>query len=169
MDSSQAAQELGLAFVSGNVSLYNESKPARRSSAPRPIVACVGALRRRVARGDAGLQTAGSALAVDRQPRTRGRRLGVSRVARCRRAAAGDFLRSRTRRDRDCRRRPVPGALLLACRAVGDGGMLTALARMAFDARLAGRQLGAELDFGNPFCETGGFVCEVERRERARR
>ena len=39
--------------------------------------------------------------------------------------------------------------------------MLTALARLAFDARAAGRELGAELDFGNPLCETGGFLCEV--------
>jgi hypothetical protein len=26
---------------------------------------------------------------------------------------------------------------------------------------LAGRSIGAELDFGNPLCEAGGFVCEV--------
>jgi hypothetical protein len=36
-----------------------------------------------------------------------------------------------------------------------------ALARLAFDARSAGREIGAELDFGNPFCEAGGFLCEV--------
>jgi hypothetical protein len=39
--------------------------------------------------------------------------------------------------------------------------MLTALARLAFDARIAGRHLGAELDYGNPLCEAGGFLCEV--------
>ena len=39
--------------------------------------------------------------------------------------------------------------------------MLTALARLAFDARAAGRRFGAEIDFGNPFCEAGGFLCEV--------
>jgi hypothetical protein len=38
---------------------------------------------------------------------------------------------------------------------------LTAIARLAFDAALAGRTIGAEIDFGNPLCETGGFVCEV--------
>jgi cytoskeletal protein CcmA (bactofilin family) len=26
---------------------------------------------------------------------------------------------------------------------------------------LAGRRIGAEIDFANPLCETGGFVCEV--------
>ena len=58
-----------------------------------------------------------------------------------------------------------------ACRAApsSDGGMLTALARLAFDARAAGRELGAELDFGNPLCEAGGFLCEVSDDERSRR
>jgi phosphoribosylformylglycinamidine (FGAM) synthase-like enzyme len=51
--------------------------------------------------------------------------------------------------------------VLLSCRAVSDGGMLTAIARLAIDAHVNGRNLGAEIDFGNPFCETGGFVCEV--------
>ena len=39
--------------------------------------------------------------------------------------------------------------------------MLTALARLAFDAMLSGRKIGAEIDFGNPLCESGGFICEV--------
>ncbi len=38
-----AARELGVAFVSGNVSLYNQSSSGR-SVPPSPIVACVGAL-----------------------------------------------------------------------------------------------------------------------------
>ena len=25
----------------------------------------------------------------------------------------------------------------------------------------AGRRVGAEIDFGNPLCEAGGFLCEV--------
>jgi hypothetical protein len=48
-----------------------------------------------------------------------------------------------------------------SCRAIRDGGMLTALARLAFDAMLRGRAIGAEIDFGNPLCEAGGFICEV--------
>ncbi|MBV8067133.1 MAG: hypothetical protein JO113_04075, partial [Candidatus Eremiobacteraeota bacterium] len=51
--------------------------------------------------------------------------------------------------------------VLRSCRVVSDGGMLTALARLAFDAMLRGRAIGAEIDFGNPLCEAGGFVCEV--------
>jgi hypothetical protein len=39
--------------------------------------------------------------------------------------------------------------------------MLTALARLGFDAMLRGRSIGAEIDFGNPLCEAGGFICEV--------
>jgi phosphoribosylformylglycinamidine (FGAM) synthase-like enzyme len=57
--------------------------------------------------------------------------------------------------------RAISSGVLLSCRSIGDGGMLTALARLAFDARAVGRELGAELDFGNPFCEAGGFLCEV--------
>ena len=51
--------------------------------------------------------------------------------------------------------------VLRSCRAIRDGGMLTAVARLAFDAMLSGRTIGAEIDFGNPLCEAGGFVCEV--------
>ncbi len=51
--------------------------------------------------------------------------------------------------------------LLLSARAIGAGGMLTALARLSFDAMLRGRAIGAEIDFGNPLCEAGGFICEV--------
>ena len=63
----------------------------------------------------------------------------------------------------------MSAGVLLSCRAVVDGGMLTALARLAFDAQAAGRELGAELDFGNPLCEAGGFLCEVRRRQLPRR
>jgi hypothetical protein len=51
--------------------------------------------------------------------------------------------------------------VLRSCRAIVDGGVLTALARLAFDGMLAGRRVGAEIDFGNPLCEAGGFLCEV--------
>ena len=30
-----------------------------------------------------------------------------------------------------------------------------------FGAWQAGREIGAEIDFGNPLCEAGGFLCEV--------
>jgi hypothetical protein len=55
----------------------------------------------------------------------------------------------------------IARGVMRSCRVVADGGMLTAVARLAFDALLAGRKIGAEIDFGNPLCETGGFVCEV--------
>ena len=42
---SYAARRLGTPYVSGNVSLYNQSKSGR-TVAPSPIVACVGAIRR---------------------------------------------------------------------------------------------------------------------------
>ena len=65
----------------------------------------------------------------------------------------------------------IARGVLRSCRAIRDGGMLVALARLAFDAMRAGRTIGAEIDFGNPFCEAGGFLCEVsddsgDRRDR---
>jgi phosphoribosylformylglycinamidine synthase II len=154
-----AARELGLAFVSGNVSLYNESKSEAAVPASA-IVACVGALADVSRVVTPGLKHAGSVLlwvgsrelavggsvlaevlGVDAPPPS------ISYDAE--RAAIGIVQNA------------ISTGVLLSCRAVSDGGMLAALARMAFDARIAGRNLGAELDFGNPFCEAGGFLCEV--------
>ncbi|MGA8535513.1 MAG: AIR synthase related protein, partial [Candidatus Tumulicola sp.] len=154
-----AARELGLAFVSGNVSLYNESKSSA-AIPPAAIVACVGGFAD-VSRtivpglkrsgsvllwvGSRELSVGGSVLAdvlgID------GRLPGISYDAE--RAAIGIVETA------------ISAGVLLSCRAICDGGVLTALARQAFDARAAGRYLGAELDFGNPLCEAGGFLCEV--------
>src|SRR5208283_905742 len=42
----------------------------------------------------------------------------------------------------------IARGVLRACRVVTDGGMLTAVARLAFDALASGRKIGAEIDFG---------------------
>ena len=96
---------LGSPFVSGNVSLYNESKSGGADSAVGDRRVRRRVAGRRARRDTPGLKRAGFGAAVDRQPRTGGRRLGPGRRARHRRSAAGDFLRLRTQRDRD-RRRP---------------------------------------------------------------
>jgi phosphoribosylformylglycinamidine synthase len=155
----RAARELGLPFVSGNVSLYNES--AGGSAVPASaIVSCIGTLEHVGATVLPGLKRAGSTLLW----------LGSRELA-----AAGSVLADvldvsstlpeiayeAERSAIAIVKRARASGVLLSCRSIGDGGMLTALARLAFDARAAGRELGAELDFGNPFCETGGFLCEV--------
>jgi phosphoribosylformylglycinamidine synthase subunit PurL len=155
----RAAGALTLPFVSGNVSLYNES--AEGAAVPAsPIVACVGALEDVAQVITPGLKQAGSTLLWigSRELAVGGsvlaELLGVDGPLPAlsygaERAAIG-ILRDAAAR-----------GILRSCRAVSDGGMLTALVRMAFDALTAGRPIGAEIDFGNPFCESGGFVCEV--------
>ncbi|HEY5427431.1 MAG TPA: phosphoribosylformylglycinamidine synthase subunit PurL, partial [Candidatus Tumulicola sp.] len=154
-----AARELGLAFVSGNVSLYNESKVEAAVPASA-IVACVGAFADVSRAVTPGLKRAGSSLlwVGSRELAIGGSVLadvlGVD-------APLPEISYDAERAAIGIVENAISAGVLLSCRAISDGGMLTALARMAFDARIAGRHLGAELDFGNPLCEAGGFLCEV--------
>lgn len=155
-----ASTALDLPFVSGNVSLYNETSVGEAVPGSA-IVACVGAIEDIGRVVTPGLKTPASALLwIGSRELTAGgsvlgELLGIDGSLPAidydgERAAAGIVAEAIARR------------VVRACRVVSDGGMLTAIARLAFDAMLAGRCVGAELDFGNPFCETGGFVCEIE-------
>jgi len=154
-----AGTELDLPFVSGNVSLYNESG----DGLPVPASAIVAAVGVFEDVGDVvtpGLKAPGSTLLWIG---SRELVVGGSVLADVlgiegplpelsyggERAAVGIVHDA------------IARGVLRSCRAVHDGGMLTALARLAFDAMLAGRSIGAEIDFGNPLCEAGGFLCEV--------
>jgi phosphoribosylformylglycinamidine synthase subunit PurL len=154
-----AATELGLPFVSGNVSFYNESAAGHAVPASA-IVACVGAIEEISRVVTPGLKEPGSALLWigSRELVVGGSVLGellgidgplpaISYAGE--RAAAGIVGDAIVR------------GVLRSCRAIGDGGMLTALTRLAFEAMERGRAVGAEIDFGNPLCEAGGFICEV--------
>jgi phosphoribosylformylglycinamidine synthase subunit PurL len=155
----EAARELDLAFVSGNVSLYNESNTGTAVPASA-IVACIGAIHDVSKVVTPGFKRAGSKILWigSRELATGGsvlaELLGIEGVLpgisyKAERTAMNLVSLANER------------GVLLSCRAIGDGGMLTAVARLAFDARANGRAVGAEIDFGNPFCEAGGFVCEV--------
>lgn len=154
-----AARELGLAFVSGNVSLYNESK-AGRAVPPSAVVACVGALEDVAQAVTPGLKRSGSTLLW---VGSRDGELGGSVLAELLGLDGSlpsiDYAGERLAAEivADARDRGV----LLAVRSISDGGVLTALARMAFDARLQGRTLGADIACATPFVEAGGFLCEV--------
>jgi phosphoribosylformylglycinamidine synthase len=154
-----AAAELGLAFVSGNVSLYNESKTGVSVPASA-IVSCVGAIDDIARTVTPGLKRAGSALLW-----IGSRELAIGGSVLAEVLGLGgtlpDISYSTERSAMELVMTGIESGVMLTCRAISDGGMLTALARMAFDARVRGRTLGAELDFGNPLCETGGFLCEV--------
>jgi phosphoribosylformylglycinamidine synthase II len=155
----RAARELGLPFVSGNVSLYNES--AAGSAVPASaIVSCIGTIDDVGATILPGLKRSGSALlwVGSRELAAGGSVLAdILGVTSNLPEISYDAERSAIA----IVQRAISSGVLLSCRSIGDGGMLTALARLAFDARAVGRELGAELDFGNPFCEAGGFLCEV--------
>jgi len=156
----RSARELGLAFVSGNVSLYNESKSGSAIPAS-PIVACIGAIEDVGRTITPGLKRAGNALFVlgNFSPGFGGtvfaEILGTD----------DDFLPlveyERLRMELELLRAAHAARIVASCTFVADGGTLTALARAAFAARRVGRDLGVEVSGEALFDETPGFVVET--------
>jgi phosphoribosylformylglycinamidine synthase len=155
----RAATRLDLPFVSGNVSLYNESAAGRPVPASA-IVSCVGVLDDIASVVTPGLKEPGSVLLW-----IGSRELVVGGSVLAELLGVGGSLPQISYGGERAAVGILHDAIVLgvmrSCRAVSDGGMLTALARLAFDAMLRGRAVGAEIDFGNPLCEAGGFICEV--------
>jgi phosphoribosylformylglycinamidine synthase len=155
----RAATGLDLPFVSGNVSLYNESAEGQAVPASA-IVACIGAIDDVGCVVTPGFKMPGSALLWigSRELAVGGSVLAeVLGLEGTLPAIEYDAERAVIAIVEDA----IARGAMRSCRAIGEGGMLAAVARLAFDAMLAGRRIGAELDFGNPLCEAGGFVCEV--------
>ena len=138
-----AARRLGTPFVSGNVSLYNQSKSGR-TVAPSPIVACVGGIDDISRSASMAFKRPGSTLYFVGRPVTN---VGGSVYA--------DLL--------DITNAPLPGIdyeraeaeiamlreaflvdLVLSAHDVSDGGVLVALAKMAF-ATAANARIGVRL------------------------
>ena len=164
-----AARELGTPFVSGNVSLYNQSKGGR-AVAPSPIVACVGGIDDIAKTATSAFKAAGSTLRFIGVPQAAlggsvyaeimgfaTTALPVPHYPAIRKAIA--LLRAAYARD-----------LVLAAHDVSDGGLLTTIAEMAFptlDSAPVGAQLalpawaGELLEREVWFAEYGGFVVEV--------
>jgi phosphoribosylformylglycinamidine synthase len=152
-----------LAFVSGNVSLYNQSAAGTAIPAS-PIIACVGALDDISRSATPGLKRAGSILLYVGRPQKRfagsvaAEVLGVA----ARELPAPDYPRERA--DVAFVLAALRRGLALSVHDVSDGGVLTAVCEMAFAARPE-RALGVELDWSDPgllFGEFGGFVVEAE-------
>ena len=163
-----AARELATPYVSGNVSLYNESKSGNAIPAS-PIIACVGAVDdlRCVVTG--GAKRAGRAIyrigAVE--PGIAGSVISEF-LGRSDELPAVDYERLRAAQALilDAAREGALGAV----RSIGDGGMLAAICRMLFDGRAP---LGARVN--DPcswldvpvnhvsafFGEGGGYVAEI--------
>jgi phosphoribosylformylglycinamidine synthase len=166
-----AARELGTPYVSGNVSLYNESKTGNAIPAS-PIIACVGGLSNVGNVVTGSLKAAGNALfLIGRRQNACGAavfaevleqiggpvapidyRRACAEIAFFRAAADAGFIRS--------------------ARSVGNGGMLAALCEMAFptlDFSPVGARVVPPQQWGKAFAgdlesyfgEAGGFLIET--------
>jgi phosphoribosylformylglycinamidine synthase len=160
----RAARELGTPFVSGNVSLYNQSASGA-SIPPSPIIACVGSLADVSRAATASLKAAGFPLyRIGVAPAV----LGGSVFAEV--AALDD--RALPALDYEAERRQLRAllaanerGLVAAAHDISDGGLLVALCEMAFASHERGEDLGASLDidlhFHEAFGEGGGYVVEA--------
>ncbi len=153
-----AARRLGTPYVSGNVSLYNESSTGSAIPAS-PIVACIGGLDDVGRVVTAGFKRAGNSLFL----------LGLPQNA-----AGGSVLAELTNQiggplpsiDYDCATAEIAlfhaaadAGFILCARSVGTGGVLASICEMAF-ATLEGVPVGAELMPAATW--TDGIVGELE-------
>jgi phosphoribosylformylglycinamidine synthase len=164
----RAARELGVPFVSGNVSLYNQSSAGRAVPAS-PIIACVGTIADISRSATMGFKRAGSALyRLGAMPTS----IGGSVASE----VMGELLS-----DGAFSKQPLPAidyaalrseiaallaahenGLVLSAHDVSDGGTLVAIAEMAFASGCTiGVELDAELSLLGAFGETGSFVVET--------
>jgi phosphoribosylformylglycinamidine synthase II len=164
-----AARELGTPFVSGNVSLYNQSK-AGRAVAPSPIVACVGGIADIARTATAAFKRPGSTLRYLGFPQAA---FGASVYAEVMGFATNALPVPHypaIRKALTLLQMAYARNLVYAAHDVSDGGLLTCIAEMAFptlDAAPVGARLtapdwaGALLEREIWFAEYGGFVVEV--------
>ncbi len=162
-----AALRADVPFVSGNVSLYNRSSSGNHV-APSPIVGCIGTLDDVTTAATAGFKRAGSAIVVTAPLQLA---LGGSVIAE----QIGLSSITLPQLDmhafgRQCAlaREGLANGTLLSAHLVGDGGVLTAVAKMALRSL---RGLGFRVDSGPMvrdldhdaawFSEIPGFVVEV--------
>ncbi len=162
-----AARELGLPFVSGNVSFYNESSSGKAIPASA-IVACIGAI------SDIGT-TVGHSLKHGAE---------LVYVGRMQQAMAGAAVggdgAALLSIDYEAERKRIEAVLdaissgaVCAAKATGAGGMLPAVAEMAFASRLSPGPCLEWLDAHEPdldamtssFAESGGWIIALSPLE----
>jgi phosphoribosylformylglycinamidine synthase len=159
-----AARRLGTPFVSGNVSLYNESKTGNAIPAS-PIIACVGGLDDVATVVTGGFKRSGSALFLLGRPQNA---VGGAVFAELLEQTGGpvppiDFDSALA--EIAFFRAAADAGLILSARSIGNGGALTTLAKMAFSRLHDGHDpIGATIvpaPLETYFGECGGFVIEV--------
>jgi len=177
-----AAESLGqlashghpLPFVSGNVSLYNQS--GDRAVPPSPIVMCAGVVRDLTTATGLSLRRAGDFLVLVGEPRDELTGSAYLRDVLRERAGAPPTLDlAREARLQELAVLAAEGRWARAAHDVSDGGLAVALAEMAL-ATPVERPLGIEVDFENleapivlaMFSERPGIVFEVSPERAAR-
>ncbi|MBC5803436.1 MAG: phosphoribosylformylglycinamidine synthase subunit PurL [Candidatus Eremiobacteraeota bacterium] len=157
-----AARELGVPFVSGNVSLYNQSAAGCAIPAS-PIVACVGTLADVSRSATPALKKIGSVLyRLGTVPPGLGGSVVAEVLGITSDVPSPDY--DATRREIAALLQAHRDGLVLAAHDVSDGGLLVTLCEMAFYAGAeVGVLLDVELDVHGAFAESGAFVVETGR------
>jgi phosphoribosylformylglycinamidine synthase len=144
-----AARALDYPVVSGNVSLYNESKATGGGAAipPTPSIGGVGLIDDWRAAATPGLKAPGERIwLVGGAPSHLGQSLWLRDILGRAEGAPPPVDLEAERAAGDWVRRRIHDATLTAVHDLSDGGLLVALAEMA----LASRGLGARLETGRP-------------------
>jgi phosphoribosylformylglycinamidine synthase len=164
---SYAARRLGTPYVSGNVSLYNQSKSGR-TVAPSPIVACVGAIDNIAQSATMAFKRVDSPVYFVGVPEARVGGSVYADLLGITDAALPPVNYGHLEAEITLLLTAYAGDLVLAAHDVSDGGALVALAKMAFATRDNAR-IGIRLD-AHPldgrsgtaaFTEACGFFVEV--------
>jgi phosphoribosylformylglycinamidine synthase len=163
----EAARALGVPFVTGNVSLYNRSANGN-AVAPSPIVGCVGTFDDVAVSATMGLKQPGAALVVTAPLELA---LGGSVLAELldlRSTTLPPFHAHAFARQCDLVIDALATDVIVSAHLVTDGGVLAALAKMAFassdglgfqiDPAPLAERLGHDAAW---FAETPAFVVEV--------
>jgi phosphoribosylformylglycinamidine synthase len=175
-----AGKALNLPFVSGNVSLYNQSSNGQAIPAS-PIVACVGTFADVSIAATLAFKRVGSAVYVLGYPRSGLKASIISEIlGTSKKESMPRIDYEQLRHEVAALREAFDRRLVLAAHDVSDGGLLVALAEMCFAARPA--LVGVNLDFAQTEClcqafdshgrgefghldalfgEAGGFVVET--------
>jgi phosphoribosylformylglycinamidine synthase II len=162
-----AARRFGTPYVSGNVSLYNQSKSGR-TIAPSPIVACVGGIDNIAQTATMAFKHAGSPLFFVGVPEERVGGSVYADLLGITDAQLPPIAYDRIEREITLMRAAFAADVVLAAHDISDGGALVALAKVSFatfdGARLGARLAATPLDgrAGNAaFGEACGFIVET--------
>ncbi|HLI96074.1 MAG TPA: phosphoribosylformylglycinamidine synthase subunit PurL [Candidatus Baltobacteraceae bacterium] len=168
-----AARSLGTPFVSGNVSLYNESKTGNAIPAS-PIIACAGGLDDVAQVITAPLKRAGSVLFLLGRPENAAGGAVFAEVLEQTGGPLPPIDYDRVTADIAFFRAAADGGFIRSARSIGNGGVLATLAEMAFPTLAQGRSpIGVRLEpaqwwsngvvgeLESYFGECGGFIIEA--------